>query len=390
VKINLNDRQSRNATSGGVRRARALSAVAASASLLLVLTACGGGDASEDVDTSSVDVTGAEAFIADYIDAPSPFPVEEQLLKRPPADSEFVFVDPGTAITQIQWEVFEAASKALGVTPVRMKAGSDASSISNTFDAVIARKPEGVGISALDPVLYARQLEELRAAGTTVVGTAIQAGDEYGFGPITFGPQDSAFAGELMGAWTIARHEGKATDIVLYNIPEISFSEPMLKAAVAKIKEFCDVCTTRIVDVPVTSLGSDAPQLIVSDVQAHPETDAAIFAADEMVVGLPATLETAGLELSTIAPGSTPASLQQVKDGTQDAVLAMDFQAQIWTVVDQIARGYAGQELSGGQSRGEIIKQFLTKDTVPDDPSSGWAGYPDVAGRFAALWADAE
>ena len=48
-------------------------------------------------------------------------------------------------------------------------------------------------------------------------------------------------------------------------------------------------------DVPVATIGSSAPSRIVSDLQANPDTNVALFANFETATGLPAALRTAGI-----------------------------------------------------------------------------------------------
>ena len=58
----------------------------------------------------------------------------------------------------------------------------------------------------------------------------------------------------------------------------------------------------------------------------------------------------------------------------------------MWTMLDQMARKMANQELSPAQKTGILVKQLITKDNVPAEASNGWNGYPDYAERFKTLW----
>lgn len=368
-----------------MKRRRNVGTAAVLLATTILMAACGPETASEG-SGAGADVAAAEAFIADYVGQPSEFPTDERLTSRPAPGTKVVFVDAGTRIGELQWTLVQPGAKQLGIDLVRVEAGVDATSVSTAFDTVVSMKPDGVLIAAVNPLLYARQLEELREQGVTVVATAANDGAKYGFDAVTFGDPDVQVAGELLGAWTIARSEGKADEIALYTVPELSFSDLEIESAQAKIAELCPECETRIVEIPVSQLGSTASQTVVSDIQAHPGTDFAVFATDEIGIGLPSALSVAGLELKTVGAGASPANLEQIKAGQEDAALGTDLNIQMWSLVDQFAREYAGQALSGAQARGEIVKQFLTKEDLTFDPSLGWTGYPDVAERFADLW----
>jgi ribose transport system substrate-binding protein len=219
-----------------------------------------------------------------------------------------------------------------------------------------------------------------------VVASAIQDGPQYGISPVSYGGGDVRLAGALMGAWAIARSKGAATDIALYNVPELAFSKPEILAAQAKIAEYCPACTTRIVNIPVAQIGTGSPQLIVSDLQAHSDTTAAVLATDELAVGLPAAFQAAGISVKTVGPAPGPVNLQQIKSGTEDAALGVDLDEQVWALIDQFARQHSHQPLSGPEAQGNLVMQFLTKPDITFNPSQGWTGYPQLAARFIKLW----
>lgn len=364
-------------------------AVMAAAATIVIATACSSGEAASTTGSGGshgANVAGAESFIAPYVGQPSAFPTDDPLKKPPPRGSKVVYADVGTPTSALQWQALEPAAQALGIDLIRVKTGSQASTVGPAFDSIVALKPAGVVIIGIDPLLYARQLKELQQAGTTVVASAIQDGQQYGIGPVSYGAGDVSLAGALMGAWTIARSKGAVTDIALYNVPELAFSRPEILAAQAKIAEYCPACTTRIVDIPVAQIGTGAPQLIVSDLQAHPNTTAAVLATDELADGLPAALQTAGITLKTVGPAPSPLNLQQIKGGTEDAALGVDLNEQAWALIDQFARQHSRQPLSGPEAQGELVMQFLTKPDITFNPGPGWTGYPQLATRFTRLW----
>lgn len=364
-------------------------AVMAGAGVVMIATACSSsqaGTTSASGNSGTANVAGAESFIAPYVGKPSAFPTNDPLKSRLARGSKVVYADVGTPTSALQWQAMEPAAKALGVDLIRIETGSDASTVGPAFDTIVSLKPAGVVVIGIDPLLYAAQLKKLRQEGTTVVASAIEDGAQYGLSPVSYGPSDVKLAGALMGAWTIARSKGTATDVALYNVPELAFSRPELLAAQAKIAEYCPACTTRIVNIPVAQLGTGAPQLIVSDLEAHPNTTAAVLATDELADGLPAALQTAGISLKTVGPAPSPENLQQIKSGTVDAALGVDLNEQVWALLDQFARQHSHQPLSGPEAQGELVMQFLTKPDITFNPSLGWTGYPQLATRFTELW----
>lgn len=184
----------------------------------------------------------------------------------------------------------------------------------------------------------------------------------------------------------VAAKFGAKSNIVFYDTPELSFTGVLRDAFGKELKNVCPGCSTRTVHVPVTSLGNRAPSQVVSDLQAHPSTTVAVFGTDEVELGLPAALKTAGLSVKTLGYNPAPANLAYIKQGKETAALSADLPVSAWTLLDQAVREIIGQKLVGDESKGLGDVQFLTQKDITFNPSKGWAGYPDFAKRFATLW----
>lgn len=59
---------------------------------------------------------------------------------------------------------------------------------------------------------------------------------------------------------------------MFYSVPELAFSVVQQNAAVDELTRLCPDCTVRTVNIPASHIASDGPDMIVSDLQAHPET----------------------------------------------------------------------------------------------------------------------
>lgn len=368
-----------------------LSAIAVAAGLLLSSCSTGGtsdaGDAGNaPADGSVVDLDAARAFIEPYKVA-SEFPVTEPLSAVPSPDTTAVFLDNGTAVSAIQAASITEAAETMGITMNVVSTGATPLDVSNALDSVVQMKPDILVIVSLDPEWFSAQLEELRAAGTTVVAAAIVNAEEFGFGPdVMSGKADSELVGEIMAADMLVKGEGTSTEFVFYITPELPFAHAVQAGAERKVAELCSSCTLRVVDIPVMQVGSTAPQTIVSDLQAHPETQGMIFAYDEIQLGLPAAMQVAGIDLPGIGWAPTPPNLEAIENGMQYAGIGMDLPVYMWSVLDQAARIIAGDELSQAQQEGLTVKQIVVQDNVPADYSNGWSAYPDYKERFSALW----
>jgi ribose transport system substrate-binding protein len=375
--------------------------------LALGLAACGGGSSSssssstteessepsgetENTEEESTEPAGggmaeAKELVAPYIGQPSPFPVTEKL-KEVPKGAEIDYVDCGTPICALFWEILEGAGKTMGVKLERVKAGSAANTVTAAFDTVIQKEPAAVIVGSVTMELWSKQLKELQEKEIPVVTTGISDAEEFGVEAPQASNANSERSGKLMAAYVLAEMAGEESNVVFYETPELSFTTIIAEAFQAEFEKLCPECSVRIGKVGVAEFGNTAPNTVVSDLQANPDTNVAVFGSAEIEAGLPTALKSAGIEVETLGSSPGPAELQYLKEGKSTAVLGFDLPVLTWTLLDQAAREIAGQELTGAESEGLGVLQFLKKEDVQYDVSKGWSGYPEFAEMFAELW----
>jgi ribose transport system substrate-binding protein len=363
-----------------------VAAVVAAFAAVLAITACGS-DSNDNGSSSTggtADVASATQAVAPYIGKPSPFPVTEPLNKIP-AGSKVAFMDCGTPICALFWQIIEPAGKTMGIDISRVQAGSSADTVSSAFDTVVSQKPDGVIVTSIDPRLWQSQLKQLQDANIPVVSTGIVDAADFGIKSPQYAQPESERDGALMADY-VAANLGADSKVAFYDVPELTFTGVVGEAFTAELGKVCPDCAVRTVHIPVATIGNTAPNQIVSDLQANPDTTVAAFATDEVETGLPAALNTAGIKVKTIGNSPGPTNLQYLKDGQETVALGVDLPVLTWTLVDQMAREITGQELGGDEAKGLTDVQFLTQKDIVFDPSQGWTGYPDFAQRFAKLW----
>lgn len=366
--------------------------------LAILLAACGGSSSSSSTETKTETETttekpeggggGAAAAakgVAPFIGKPSTFPVTE-VLKKVPKGATVDFVDTGTPFASLQWELLGPAAQTMGVKVERLKAGVAANTVASALDSVVAKKPDAVLVGAIPIELWTKQLKELEEEGVTVVTAGIVEGEEYGLEPVQSGKADDERNGKLLADYVIGKMNPKANTVV-YTVPELPVVNLVAEEFEKQFEASCPECQLRSVDIPAATIGNTAPNAVVSDLQANPETEVAVFAADEIENGLPATLQAAGIEVETLGYAPGPVNLQYLKEGKETAALGYDVGVQVWTQLDQAARQLTGQKLTGPEAEGLGVIQFLTQKDITFDPSKGWTGYPEFPVMFAKLWA---
>jgi ribose transport system substrate-binding protein len=361
--------------------------------LALGLAACGSSKSntsSSAASTSSsnaakVDKAAADTAIQPYIGHPSAFPVTENL-KKVPKGATIAFSDCGTPICGLFWQILQPAAKTMGVKLKRYKTGSAASTVSSSFDTMLADKPGAVIVAGTPIDLWKNKLKGFQAAHIPVVTTGILGTQPYGIKAAQAAEDSSNRGGKLMADY-VAANFGAGSKVAFYDTPELTFTTLTGQAFKTELQKVCSSCSTRIVHIPITTFGNTAPNQLVSDIQAHPDTTVMVFGTDEVEAGFPAARQTAGItKVKTLGNTPNPQGLEYVKEGKTNAVLGVDLPVLTWVLLDQAARQMAGQSLSGDEAKGLPVLQFLTQKDMKFDPSKGWTGYPDFAQRFAKLW----
>jgi ribose transport system substrate-binding protein len=380
--------------------------------LALGLTACGGGSSSSSSSSTSEaeteetgggtggetekagegeeegsggGVAAAKKVVAPFIGKPSAFPVTEKL-KEVPTGAEVDYVDCGTPICALFWELLQPAAQTMGVKLERIKAGSAANTVTSAFDTVIAKEPAAVIVGSITMELWSKKLKELQEKEIPVVTTGISDTEEFEIEAPQASNANSERSGKLMAAYVLAEMAGEDANVVFYETPELSFTTIIAEAFSEEFENLCPECSLRIGKVGVAEFGNTAPNTVVSDLQANPDTNVAAFGSAEIEAGLPAALQAAGIEIETLGSSPGPTELQYLKEGKSTAALGFDLPVLTWGLLDQAAREIAGQELTGPESEGLGVAQFLTKEDVQYDVSKGWTGYPEFAEMFAELW----
>ncbi len=372
----------------GLKNAMSLAAALLAA---VALAACGD-DSGGDAGNNSGAAAGANAeegkaaaaeAIKPYIGKPSEFPVVEPLEKSPKG-KKIAYMDCGTPICSLFWTLLEPAGKTMGVEVSRVKTGSAAATVDSAFSSVVANQPDGVIVTAIDISLWQKHLTKLQDMDIPVATTGVVGVADKGVEAPQAAEPASGLQGKLLADYVTAELTGK--NISLYKVPELPFTAIVASAFENEIGKVCPDCKVRTVNISVTTIGNSAPSKIVSDLQANPDTEVAVFAIDEAQTGVPAALKTAGIDVETIGNSPGPTNLQYIKDGQETAGLGVDLPVLIWTTLDIVARRIGGQELTGNEAKGIGPLQFLRKEDIKFDPAKGWTGYPDFGERFGKLW----
>jgi len=362
--------------------------------LAVGISGCGGGDgststggtASGESTNDSAGLQAAAAAIKPYVGQARPaFPVSEPLSEPPKAGSELSQLQFGTPTAALIAEITEGAVAAAGLPIGTVKAGNTATSVQAAADTIISQSPDAVLLPAAEPTTFSQQLGEMDEKGIKSYSAGIMNPQDFGITAGIFDQRQSKLVGKLLADWVTVKGEG-STKVVFYETPELSFNAIERDAFLGEMKAVCSGCEARTVAISAEELGSTAPQTVVSDLQRHSDTEAAVFATQEAASGLPSALKIAGIDVEVVGFAAGPTELEYIKNGEMDATLGLDLPVMVWTQVDMALRGIAGQQLTPGEKAGIMPMQFLTQEDITFDPSKGWTATPNFAEKFASLW----
>lgn len=385
-------RRERSALPGfrGLRdlRSSLVSGVAVGLVAAVSVVGCGSSSSTSSATTGGgVSVAAAQAAIAPYSGHPSAFPVDKPLSKPVPAGTRIVWLQCSTPSCALVGRVLQSATKTLGASLQTVNAGSTATSVQAAAESALALHPSAVLFTGIQPSQFGDRLKQLSDAGTKVVSLAINENDvaRYGIDFNYIGLKPTEKDGRLMADWIVSHTHGDA-NVVFYGVPAFNWSPYMQAAFTDEMRKNCPACKVRGVPINIATIGTTAPQTIVADLQAHPDTNMMAFSTADVATGVPAAMRSAGLTVPGIGFGPGPAQLQDIKNGGLTAGLASDFAALTWTTLDAAARLIVGEQPTAAEQAGDAPLQLLEQHDITFDPSTGFVAYPDVAQRFARLW----
>ena len=341
---------------------------------------------SSPASAQGANVAAAQAALAPYTGRSSAFPVTDSLASKLPAGKSFVYLQCSTPICAEVGGLLQGAVKAIGGKMTVVNAGATATTAQAAAASALALKPDAVFLGAISPDLFGNGLKTLANAGVKLVSLQVDQ-NVTPFG-ITFnylGTNLSLRNGQLLADWVIA-NEGAHANAVLYTLPALDISAPVQQAFQAEMAKNCPSCTVRVVPLDIATIGTTAPSTVVTDLQAHPNTNVAVFVSLSAAAGLPAAMKAASLLVKTVGFGPTAGNLQDIKDGNLTAALDIDFPVSTWTAVDAAARLIEGAQPTASEQAGDVPEEFLEQKDITFNPNLGWSAYPDFAQRFATLW----
>lgn len=358
----------------------------------LALVACGSSSSSGGAVGASQNSGGVAAdshaesqVMAPYLDHPSAFPVTTPLRRRP-TGATIAYVNCGNPSCSLLYQSLKAAASTMGVKLNSIAASVTIQGAVTALDTAIQERPSAVIVPAYATAGIKNQLLQLKALGIPIIGFALIGGAPYGVQVSVGGAATWSLIPKLEAAYAFSLTNTK-THVLLVSAPEIQFTPPAIQSFVSELSTLCKPCSVTKLSLSVTTIGTTAPQQIVSALQANPNVTTVVAPNSEIFDGLPSALKSAGISVKLVGGAGNPTNLTYVKAGTQAADVQFDFPVTAWMAVDDAARLITKQPLTPNESTGQPDIAILPSGaSFTISPSYGWTGYPDFAQRFEKLW----
>lgn len=357
----------------------------------IVLAACGSGGSStssgsSSSGSSSSDIAAANQVLSKYQARPTSITQTTPIKKPIPTGKKITFISCGVEACAIQGPILTQGAKTLGWTVTTVGTDGSPEKVQNAIEAAVRNGANAIILDAADPTTLGKAISDAKAKGVEFVTCCSLAtqGKDVLFNTGT--PQQNAPIGDILASKVVADSKGKA-NTVYANVSAFAILAAVGSEFEKKYKQLCPSCKYDKIDIPLTSLGKDAPDRIVSYLRSHPDVNYLVLSeSGSLGAGLPAALAAAGLtsKVKVIGQGGNQQVYQDVKSGKVVGVTPSSLYGYDYSMLDALARKWSGQPVL--QTSPEFW--FMGSSDVPAEATGGPA-FPIVAdyqAQWAKLW----
>ncbi|TWG96341.1 ribose transport system substrate-binding protein [Nocardioides sp. J9] len=367
-------------------RSRRAASGALAALVLLTAAACGSSTASSvsDEDVNQEGLQQARELVAEFSKQPTRIPNATPIGKPVPKGKRVTFLSCGTSTCNLEADIIKQATDALGWEFTAIANDGTPEGIKKGWQQILRDKPDGVLYPATPVSAFKNELDQAAEMGIEVVAcctTDPADGEKLDF--VIGTPEQSERPGELMAAYIVDKSDGKGNALFV-NVSAFEIIGSIKKGYDKVFDETCEACGNDVIDIPITALGKDVPDRIVSYLRSNPNTKYVALSIDGALgAGLPAALKAAGLnDVTVIGVGPDETTLQYISGGLQEATITFPYYEEMFSMVDALARKFAGVEPDPDV---EVPDWIVTKDTLPTDKEI-FPVVADVSDQYFKLW----
>jgi ribose transport system substrate-binding protein len=333
-------------------------------------------------------VTKAAAVAAQLAARPTDIGLTKPIGKPVPTGKKVTFISCGVEACEIQGDIIKQGAADLGWSASTIGTDGSPEQLQQAFATAMRQGADAVILNAVNRAAVSKQIAEAEKKGVAFVTccTVEATGDGilYNASP----PAQSARIGDSLAAKVVADSKGNANTLFV-NISAFQILKDLGDKFSSSYKQYCPSCEYASIDIPVTSLGKDAPDRIVSYLRSHPDVNYVMLSVSNALgAGLPAALKAAGLadKVRLVGQSANTQTFQDLQAGNFDAAVAFDYYAVDYLMLDALARHFAGVPIELQNPPLWII----TRDNLPSDATKDiFPVVPDYRDEFMKIWGKA-
>jgi ribose transport system substrate-binding protein len=299
--------------------------------VVAVVAASGGGGESNGGPAAqgggSAGVAEATALAQKATTRPTSIGLTTPIGKPVPTGKKVAFISCGVEACEIQGDIIKQGAADLGWTASTIGTDGSPEQLQNAFQTALRQGADAVILNAVTRSVIAKPLEQAKKQGVPFV--TLSSVEKTGDGILAniADTRNSGRIGELLAAKIVSDSRGDANTLYV-NISAFQILRALGDQFQSSYQKYCPDCGYGSIDIPVTSLGRDAPDRIVSYLRSHPETNHVVLSVSNALgAGLPAALRAAGLadKVEIVGQSGDSQTFQDLQSGNIKAVVPYDY-----------------------------------------------------------------
>jgi ribose transport system substrate-binding protein len=362
--------------------------------VMLVAAGCGGGASTGGGGgSSSANLAEAQKLAKQYEARPTAINQTKPIDKPIPTGKKIAFIGCGPASCLVYGDILKPGAEMLGWSVETIATDGSPEKLQNAIQAAVRNKADAIVLPAADPGALGASIADARKAGVVFVAccslakapqlSGAEKGDDVDYNVST--PQQNGPIGDALAAKVVADSKGEA-NAVYVNVSAFQILADVGKRFGSKYKELCPDCKLDTLEVPLTALGKDVPDRIVSYLRSHPNVNYVVLSeSGALFPGLKGALQAAGLgdKVKIIGRGGGDSSVYQaVGAGDISALVPPEQYSVDYSILDALARKWAGVPV---QATPPNI-WLTTPDTIPDTTEATFPTVENYQQQWAKLW----
>lgn len=329
------------------------------------------------------------AQLQELLTRPTEITQTEPVTAEIPTGKDVIWIQCSVPACIALGQPFQEAMDALGWNLRIISHDGTPEGVKAAYAEAVRDEPDAVVSSGYPRQMFEPELAELAAMNIPVVQLTVTDPPGDGITAVVNGPVRNAEIGRQLAVFVAADSDLSADAVWVTStfpilVPELDGVDGEGGFA-PTLAELCPECGHDTLEIPIDALATEAPQRIVSYLQANPDVTYVVGAFADIVTALPGALADAGLDdkvkIAVYSQNETISTA--LKEGEIAAAIGFAGPEDMWQIADTLVRIFTGLPFEAQWD--DLPNWIITGETVPSTTEY----YPMVADyqeQYKALW----